>query len=175
MHAGSVASVGSDSATPWPVALQAPLSTGFSRQEHWSGLPSPPAGDLPDPGIKPVSCTGGGFFTAEPSGVPYNQKEGEKPEGYIGKHFFFFFKFWGRARRVPSQAQPQKQNLGATAGKKKKNTQNPLTGQHPPPARGETWKTLYLKIQDSPDQMRSTPEVPVSLSEARSQQTSRTL
>ena len=121
MHAGSVASVGSDSATPWPVALQAPLSTGFSRQEHWSGLPSPPAGDLPDPGIKPVSCTGGGFFTAEPSGVPYNQKEGEKPEGYIGKHFFFFFfKFWGRARRVPSQAQPQKQNLGATAGKKKK-------------------------------------------------------
>ena len=91
MHAGSVASVGSDSATPWPVALQAPLSTGFSRQEHWSGLPSPPAGDLPDPGIKPVSCTGGGFFTAEPSGVPYNQKEGEKPEGYIGKHFFFFF------------------------------------------------------------------------------------
>ena len=58
--------------------------------------------------------------------------------------FFFFFKFWGRARRVPSQAQPQKQNLGATAGKKKKNTQNPLTGQHPPPARGETWKTLFF-------------------------------
>ena len=28
---------------------------GFSRQEYWSGLPCPPAGDLPDPGIKPVS------------------------------------------------------------------------------------------------------------------------
>ena len=44
-------------ATPWTVALQAPLSTGFSRQEYWSGLPFPSPGDLPDPGIKPKSCT----------------------------------------------------------------------------------------------------------------------
>ena len=36
--------------TPWPVALQAPLSMGFSRQEYRSGLPCPPPGDLPDPG-----------------------------------------------------------------------------------------------------------------------------
>ena len=42
-------------ATPWTVARQAPLSMGFSRQEYWSGLPFPPAGDLPNPGIKPVS------------------------------------------------------------------------------------------------------------------------
>ena len=35
-------------ATPWSVALQAPLSMGFSRQEYWSGLPCPPPGDLPD-------------------------------------------------------------------------------------------------------------------------------
>ena len=42
-----------DSATPWSVALQAPLSMGFPRQEHWSGLPFPPPGDLPDPGIEP--------------------------------------------------------------------------------------------------------------------------
>ena len=41
--------------TPWTVALQAPLSMGFSRQEYWSGLPCPPPGDLPNPGIKPVS------------------------------------------------------------------------------------------------------------------------
>ena len=41
--------------TPRTVARQAPLSMGFSRQEHWSGLPCPPPGDLPDPGIKPVS------------------------------------------------------------------------------------------------------------------------
>ena len=42
-------------ATPWTVAHQAPLSMGFSRQEHWSGLPFPSPGDLPDPGIKPRS------------------------------------------------------------------------------------------------------------------------
>ena len=41
--------------TPWTVAHQAPLSTGFSRQEYWSGLPLPSPGDLPDPGVEPVS------------------------------------------------------------------------------------------------------------------------
>ena len=53
--------------TPWTVAHQAPLSVGFSSQEYWSGLPFPPAGDLPDPGIKPTSLVtpalAGGFFT----------------------------------------------------------------------------------------------------------------
>ena len=39
----------------WTVALQAPLTMGFCRQEYWSGLPCPPPGDLPDPGIEPVS------------------------------------------------------------------------------------------------------------------------
>ena len=48
-------SVVSDSATPWTAAHQAPLSMGFPRQEYWSGLPFPPPGDLPDPGIEPVS------------------------------------------------------------------------------------------------------------------------
>ena len=41
--------------TPWTVAHQAPLSMGFSRQEHWSGLPCPPPGDLPNPGTEPTS------------------------------------------------------------------------------------------------------------------------
>ena len=41
-------SVVSDSATPWTVACQAPLSMEFSRQEYWSGLPLPTPGDLPD-------------------------------------------------------------------------------------------------------------------------------
>ena len=41
-------------ATPWTAAHQAPLSMGFSRQEHWSGLPFPPPGHLPDPGIEPA-------------------------------------------------------------------------------------------------------------------------
>ena len=40
---------------PWTVAQQAPLSMGFPRQEYWSGLPLPSPGDLPDPGIEPVS------------------------------------------------------------------------------------------------------------------------
>ena len=42
-------------ATPWTVVCQAPLSLGFSRQEYWSELPCLSPGDLPDPGIKPVS------------------------------------------------------------------------------------------------------------------------
>ena len=41
--------------TLWTVAHQAPLSMGFSRQEYWSGLPCPPPGDIPDPGIEPES------------------------------------------------------------------------------------------------------------------------
>ena len=41
--------------TPWTVDYQASLSMGFSRQEHWSGLPFPSPGDLPNPGIKPRS------------------------------------------------------------------------------------------------------------------------
>ena len=53
--------------TPWTVSCQAPLSTGFSRQGYWSGLPWPPLGYLPDPAIELVSLTSpalaGGFFT----------------------------------------------------------------------------------------------------------------
>ena len=40
-------------ATPWTVACQAPLSMGFSRQEHWSGLPFPSPEDLLNPEIEP--------------------------------------------------------------------------------------------------------------------------
>ena len=48
-----------------------PLSMGFPRQEHWSGLPFPSPGDLPDPGIKPTSpALGSGFFTAKPPRKP---------------------------------------------------------------------------------------------------------
>ena len=44
-------------ATLWTVARQAPLSTGFSKQGYWSGLPGPPPGNLPDPVIEPISLT----------------------------------------------------------------------------------------------------------------------
>ena len=64
----------SDTVTPWTVACQAPQFMGFSRQEHWSGLPCPPPGDLPNPGIEPGSPESGvltgGLFTAEPPGKP---------------------------------------------------------------------------------------------------------
>ena len=58
-------------ATPWTVAHQAPLSTGLPRQEHWSGLPFPPPGDLPDLGIEPASPALAGIcFTTESPGKP---------------------------------------------------------------------------------------------------------
>ena len=53
--------------TLWMPACQAPLSLGFSRHEYWSGLPCPPSGDLPNPGIELMSlmspALAGGFFT----------------------------------------------------------------------------------------------------------------
>ena len=56
-------------ATQRTVACQAPLSMGYSRQEHWSGLPFPSLGDLSFPGIKPASpALAGGFFTIESPG-----------------------------------------------------------------------------------------------------------
>ena len=48
-------SVVSDFVIPWTVARQAALSMEFSKQEYWNGLPSPPSGGLPDPGIELVS------------------------------------------------------------------------------------------------------------------------
>ena len=54
-------------ATPWTVARQAPLSIGLSRQECWSGVPIPPLGNLPNPGIEHASfmfpALAGGYFT----------------------------------------------------------------------------------------------------------------
>ena len=44
-------------ATLWAVAHQPSLSMGFFRKEYWSGLPRPPPGDLPDPGIEHASLT----------------------------------------------------------------------------------------------------------------------
>ena len=66
-HARSVLS--NSSLTLRTAAHQAPLSMGFSRQEHWSGLTFPPPGDPPDPGIEPASpALAGRFFTPVPPG-----------------------------------------------------------------------------------------------------------
>ena len=68
-------SVVSDSVTPWTVAHQAPQSMRFPRQEHWSGLPCPPLGDLPDPEIKLVYPASpklaAGFLATDPPEKPF--------------------------------------------------------------------------------------------------------
>ena len=57
---------------PWTLVCQVSLCVGFSRLEYWRGLPFPPSGDLPNPGIKlrsPVSAAlAGEFFTTPPPG-----------------------------------------------------------------------------------------------------------
>ena len=66
-------SVVSDSAAPWTIARQAPLSMGFSSQEYWTGLLFPPPGDLPDSGIKPTSpALQADSLPSDPPGKPMN-------------------------------------------------------------------------------------------------------
>ena len=65
--------------TSWTVPRQASLSMGFSRQGYWSGLPCPPPGDLPNPGIKPRSPTlQADSLSAEPQGKPEFQLKSHK-------------------------------------------------------------------------------------------------
>ena len=66
-------------AMPWTVARQTPLSMGFSRQVYWSGLPCPPPGNLPNPGIEPRSPTlQADCLPAEPLEKPMNTGEGSQ-------------------------------------------------------------------------------------------------
>ena len=71
------------SATPWTVAFQAPLSTRFSRQEYWSGLPRPLPEDLPDPGIEPESFVPPALqldsLPTEPLRKPLSERWGSQP------------------------------------------------------------------------------------------------
>ena len=59
--------------TLWTIAQQLPLSMGFFRQEYWGGLPFPPPGDLPHPGIErtslPSPALAGRFFTTSATGA----------------------------------------------------------------------------------------------------------
>ena len=66
-------------ATPWTVARQAALSMGFPRQEYWSGLPCPPPGDLPNPGIKPASL----MSPALADGFPTSGATWEAPKYHV--------------------------------------------------------------------------------------------
>ena len=67
--------------TPWTVVHQVPLSMGLFRQEYWSGLPVPPPGDLPNPGIKPMSPAW------QVDSLPLTPPE--KPEEVLTVCFFF--------------------------------------------------------------------------------------
>ena len=60
--------------TPWTVACHAPLFMEVSREEHWSGLPFPTLGDLPDPEMEPASpALAADFLTTVPPGKPQNK------------------------------------------------------------------------------------------------------
>ena len=64
--------------SPWTVALQAPLSVGFPRQEYWSGLMFSSLGDLPDPEHEPASpILADGFFITEPPGKPISNNNND--------------------------------------------------------------------------------------------------
>ena len=69
----------SNTAAPWTVAQQIPLFMGFSRQEHWSGLPFPSPVDLPDPGNEPrSSALQADSLPSEPPGKPHSYMITEK-------------------------------------------------------------------------------------------------
>ena len=59
----------------WTAARQARLSMGFPRQEYWTGLPCPPPGGIPTPGIEPISLTSpaltGGFVITSAAPIKY--------------------------------------------------------------------------------------------------------
>ena len=76
-------------ATPWTVAHQAPLSLEFSRQEFWSGVPFPPLGDLPNPGIKPTSLI---FPYWQADSLPLPTWEALIKSDMIGKYILPFSK-----------------------------------------------------------------------------------
>ena len=65
--------------TPQTIAYQAHPSMEFSRQEHWSGLPFPSPGDLPNPGIEPRSpALQADALPSEPPGKPRKQQNSVK-------------------------------------------------------------------------------------------------
>ena len=90
--------------TPGTVAHQAPLSLAFSRREHWSGLPCPPPGDLPNPGIEPRSPKFQvNSLPSEPPGEPGSigrpapsGRDKVRPDGALD--LYFCFTEWSRQK-----------------------------------------------------------------------------
>ena len=90
--------------TSWTIARQAPLSTGFSKQENWNGLSCPFPGDPLEPGIKPTSLMSpeliGGFFTTSAIWEPHVYARASQNVSYnliFWSHFSYLVKvyqFW---------------------------------------------------------------------------------
>ena len=87
---------------PLTADRQAPQYMGFPRQEYWSGLPFPSPEDLPDPGIElTFPALGGGFFTTEPSGMPYVLWGRHKETLFLSlKHLWGVGLLWAQNRSV---------------------------------------------------------------------------
>ena len=92
------------SVTPWTVAHQAPLSVGFSRQEHWSGLPRPPPGDLPDSGIEPASLVStelaGALCTAETRSKPVIWHVDKRQTALVQAPFCYILLTWKKKKML---------------------------------------------------------------------------
>ena len=86
---------------PWTVAHQSPLSLEFSRPEYWSMLPFPSPGNLPNPGIKPVSLMSlvlaGGFFTTSTTWEFQGSPEGTQKNTKGNFTLFAFSSTWKSA------------------------------------------------------------------------------
>ena len=96
--------------TLWTVALEAPLSIGFCRQEHWSGLSCPPPGDLPDTGIEPASPAASAL---QADSLPLSHQE--NPEVSLRtiflKTFLLILIHSGRSNKVSQSEQLKQQTL----------------------------------------------------------------
>ena len=83
MHASSLSHI-CLFAAPWTIARQDALSMEFYRQGYWSGLPFPTPGDIPNPGVEPMSLVSlalaGGFFITESPGRPMEYYSAIKKE-----------------------------------------------------------------------------------------------
>ena len=89
--------------TPWTVARQAPLSMGLPRQEYWSELQFPPAGDPPDPEIVSLALAGG-FPTTSATWEALKTTYNTRGQNYFPFHFTFppHGRQWGSEHTTPN-------------------------------------------------------------------------
>ena len=123
------------SAAPWTVALQAPLSMRFSRQEYWSGLPFPSPGNLPDPGIEPTSLASlacaGRLFTAEsPGKLPIGNITSQTQSTFT---YYPFLSWRWKRRQRPAYAGLHEQHVEQTLPVARPDSWAfTISGQNPP-------------------------------------------